>query len=749
MKNSINMKKKYTIYTTLVSLAFLLSTFSIFSTLLSAESQNYILENNSLKRVLSVTADQILQTSEITNKRNNVTVKPASAREFQIRLSKGTDKPETQFTLNSADFAVKNTQQNKTKDKKTLTFNLEGKKYPITISVEYSLNDNEFFMRKILRILSKDDFILERIDVETLRLEDAYQPYTLREITANANARWSPGLGQPLYESKAAMFWGIEFPAADNRVANDELIAGYLYGKKLAKETTYVSYPAVMGAADDPNFIRESLFEYIELVRKRPLRLQVQYNSWFDLGGRGVNRNTIANSVSKIHQELVKARGCRPLNAYVIDDGWQDTGADWSDKVWKVNTQRFDADFAETVSLMKEIDSNLGLWMSPGCLFGAEGAAKKMKNQGYEMLDPWASMAGPKYMQAFEDRTVELTRQGVSFFKLDGIFGHLNVRNFELHGGRYGLPEMPQLELDGFASNDKRLNDSKYDELKIYYLSAGTERLIQAFDNVAKINPDIYFVISNGAWLSPWWLVHIDSVWMINADDAAGGSLRNAELTYRDGCYYEFWTTQHAQFPLYAIFNHEPKKLNSKEPKDVFRKYLYMNLSRGTGFVEMYIKPKELSDYDWDVLAEGLQWTYEMFPTFNRVLMHGGNPRKNEVYGFTAWNNDIGYISLHNPADKPSQYSVYLNREFGLPAETAKDKTNKFYINSPLEDSVKDLPETIQVGDKLTFQLQPKEIRIVCFSKTQNNWQNLKSLQKRTSNDFQPPPPTTTPTTTK
>jgi hypothetical protein len=302
---------------------------------------------------------------------------------------------------------------------------------------------------------------------------------------------------------------------------------------------------------------------------------------------------------------------------------------------------------------------------------------------------------------------------------------------------------MPQLGVEGFASNDARLNDSKYDELKIYYLSAGTERLIQVFEHAAKINPDVYFVISNGAWLSPWWLVYIDSVWMINAGDAAGGSSRNEELTYRDGRYYEFWTEQHAQFPLYAIFNHEPKKLNSKESKDVFRKYLYMNLSRGTGFVEMYIKPRELADYDWDVLAEGLHWTYEIFPTFKRTLMHGGNPQKKEVYGYTAWNENIGYISLHNPSDKPSQYSVYLDRKFGLPREATKDKTNKYYINSPIEDSIRDLPETIQVGEKLTFQLQPREIRIVCFSKTQKDWQNLKTLQKKTTNDFQPTPPKT------
>lgn len=719
-------------------IVFAISMLLIKVSLFAQTQQQHILENNSLKRTFSVT-DQILQTTEITNKLNGVTTKINKTPEFQIRLSKGTDKPETAFTLNTTDFTVKNIQQNQKNKTESLNFVLECKKYPIKIVVIYSLDADDFFMRKKLCICCDEDYVLERVDVEVLGMEDAYQPYSLRAITARASGNWNPGLGQPLYGAKNATFWGIEFPAADNRVINGELIAGYLYGRKILKQTEYSSYSAVCGVADDPAFVRDALFEYIEQTRKRPLRLQIQYNSWFDLGSG--DRNSIAKSVSKIHQELVVERGCRPLNAYVIDDGWQDNNADWSDKVWKVNTRKFDADFAGTFNLMKEIDSKLGLWLSPGCLFGATNAARKMKEQGFETIDPWMSMAGPKYMNALEERMVELTRQGIGFFKLDGIFGHLNERNFELHGARYGLPEMPQLGLDGLTGRDAQLNNPKYDELKIYYLSAGSERLIQLFTQLAKIDPNIYLVISNGAWLSPWWLQHVDSVWMINAGDAASGSSRNAELVYRDSRYHEFWTTQHAQFPLYAIFNHEPKKLNANEPQETFRKYFYMHLSRGTGFVEMYIKPSHLVDYDWDVLAEGLQWTYEIFPTFRNVRMHGGNPIKGEVYGYTAWNKNLGYISLHNSTDKPQQYSVRLDRAFGLPADTAKNKIT-YYINSPLEYSVRNLPKTIQSDDSLTFQLDPQEVRLVCFSTTPKDWANLKALQNRTTNDFKPIVPT-------
>ncbi|MDR1269794.1 MAG: hypothetical protein LBK82_09735, partial [Planctomycetaceae bacterium] len=51
------------------------------------------------------------------------------------------------------------------------------------------------------------------------------------------------------------------------------------------------------------------------------------------------------------------------------------------------------------------------------------------------------------------------------------------------------------------------------------------------------------------------------------------------------------------------------------------------------------------------------------------------------------------------------------------------------------------LPETIQSGNSLTFQLKPKEMRLICFSATKKDWKNLKELQKRNAKDFKPQPP--------
>ena len=249
---------------------------------------------------------------------------------------------------------------------------------------------------------------------------------------------------------------------------------------------------------------------------------------------------------------------------------------------------------------------------------------------------------------------------------------------------------------------------------------------MKLFARLAEIDPDIYLVISNGAYLSPWWLQHVDAVWMINAGDAAGGSSRTAELVYRDGRYHKIFALEQTQFPLNAVFNHEPKKTKTGETKDEFRKYLYMHLSRGTGFVELYIKPFVLQPADWDVLAEGLLWAEEMLPAFKHARMHGGDPAEEEVYGYAGWTGDGGYVSVHNPSGEAREYALTLDRTLGL-----KPDSGPFHLSSPLAESTRDMPASATFGDQLKLPLAPGEIRLLHFDENPRDWSSLRALQTR------------------
>lgn len=690
----------------------------------------FTLQNAFLARTL-VVEDGRLRTTEIVNKRAGTRLVPLACPEFRLRISRGTHTTGTDVELTAADFTVVNADASA----RQATFDLRNEPHALSVRVSYELGEEDFYLRKHLQVKASKAVTLERIDVEALSVEDAHQPYTLKVIYARG--KWSPGLGQPLYTTRSGMFFGVEFPAAYNFVDGKALHCGYLWGRELKTNTTYRAYPSVVGVSDDPAYNQDAFFAYIDRVRVRPLRLQIQYNSWFDFG-RGVGKESFGRSVALINRKLATERGNRPLSAYVIDDGWQDCGRDvqWTDKAWKVNA-KFDEDFATSRTAVKQTGSDLGLWLSPGCLFGSKSMVARYRAAGLEAMDDWMSLAGPKYMKLLEDRMAELTRQGVTYFKLDGLFGHLNLRNFELHGERYGIPHMPQLELEGVKAGDAKLNDARYDELKMYYLTAGTERLMRIFGQMAQTNPDVYIVISNGAYLSSWWLMWVDSVWMINAGDAAGGSSRTRELVYRDDRYHEIWVKEKTQFPMCAIFNHEPKKRKTGESKDVFRKYLYMNLSRGTGFIELYIKPAILKDYDWDVISEGLHWAYDVFPLFKRSRMHGGSPKAGEVYGYTAWDDNAGYVSVHNPTENAQPYRFVLDRAFGL----KPDGCERFLLSSPMASSLTGLKTEYRVGEEISMELKPREIRILNFSEKPKDWSILKELQARTPEPPAPPAP--------
>ena len=690
----------------------------------AAANQSFCLSNSSLSRTISIDSSGHLRTTAIDNKRAGKSWNPVNANEFRLRLSNGTSCTEPDVWLTTDDFiCTDQISQPRTapgtnganpseKSDAPITeriFILKNSQRNLTVRVHYELGANDFFLRKWLEIESEKPITLEYVEVDSVPAADAYQPYQIKAITAQAGGNWRPGLGQPLYTTDSGTFWGVEFPAANNTVENQTLQCGYLWGRELESGKTYKTYRSVLGVADDPAFVSDVFLAYIDQIRIRPARLQIQYNSWFDYGG-SVSGKLFAKSVEKIHQELVVKRNCAPLDAYVIDSGWQRL-TDVTKQAFPVNN-KFDSDFESTFQTVQQAQSRLGLWLSPGCIFCGRSMINEYEANGFESLGFSMSLCGPKYMNLLEKRLLELTGLGVSFFILDGVFGHLNTRSYELKGR--GCPAMTQLDTAGFSSTDKRLNDPAYDELKTYYLVAGTERLIPIFQKMNEINPNVFVVISNGAWLSPWWLQYIDAVWMINAGDAASGSSRTDELVYRDSVYYSIRTTDKTQFPMVSLFNHEPKKTSTGESKTVFRNYLFMHLSRGTGFVELYVKPPVLADSDWDVLAEGLCWAREFFPTFRAAHMHGGDPSRREVYGYSGWDGtNKGYVSVHNPSKDKQEYTLKLDRRLGMSNDSGAAYKPHLIVGSPAAS----LNQLYHLGDVLTLTLNPGEVILVEFRK--------------------------------
>ncbi|WP_462345659.1 hypothetical protein [Coprobacter fastidiosus] len=709
-----------------------------------------VLENKYLKREISVKGG-VLKTVGLENRLAGKPLLPLSDEEFRLILSENISSDLPDICLTAKDFKVLSFRG----DKHKICAELENRECGITAKVYYTLSDNDFYGHKYLEISSKKRWDVKLIDLEAIAFQDVYQPYRAKDMMWTTN-KFLPALGQPLYTSKSATFWGVEFSASWNRVSGDTLYCGYQNALELRPGQTYTTYKAVFGVGDDGRYIKEAFLDYIDRIRAIPFGLHIHYNSWFDFGG-SITQKKFLESLNTLHRELVEKRGCKPLDVYVIDDAWQNSRpnrsplADWSQGMYKVNELVFDPELKTVREEIEKKGSKMGLWASPACLFGATPNLDVLHEKGFETLvggmnkrtgkyDKAMCMTGEKYLELLEEALLRMARMGAEYFKLDGIFGNMKYRFFPVRPGM-GTPVMEHLLEKNMVANDPRLNDARYDEMKRFYITRSTERLISIFQKMRKINPRIRIMCHNGATISPWWLMTTDVLSLVNQQDGAQGKDRNSQLCYRDAIYYQTVMTDNNQIPINSIFNHEPSKDENRfgdTDPEVFRNYFFMSISRGTAMVELYFKVKALTPEEFDIVADGLKWLHKMYPAFKRSRMHGSNPlgkhtfnEKNvalkgidmnqdtQVYGYTGWTKDSGYVSIHNPKSTKEKYSFTLNRDFGLiPGEHVI-----YSLSSPMPDKIKNLKKQWRYGDTIEVEIDPKDVLILDFES------NLKKIE--------------------
>lgn len=708
----------------------------------AASAQTFRLENAFLSRKIGTIGGH-LATIELVNKRCNKVLVPSNHEEFRLRLSQSVDSQEPDVLLTSADFEVLALGG----DAETITAELCNAVHGLRVTAAYTLKPGNFYGRKRLTIVSEKGCTLELADVESLAFDDAFAPYRAKDMMWTTR-KFLPALGQPLYTSGSATFWGVEFPACWNRVENGTIRCGYQRGVELEPGIAYETHRAVFGAADDPEYVQDAFFEYVDEIRVAPVELKVQYNSWFDFGG-SVTQERFLESLETLHQELVVKRGCKPLDVYTIDDGWQNSRpprsslADWSKGLYPVNDHNFDKDLQSVRQAIEAKGSKMGIWVSPACIFGARANIDVLEQAGFEvlvgsrhkksgMIRKSMSMTGPKYMELLEKRLLELVDLGSVYFKLDGIFGDLSCRYFETKPGR-GAPVMSHLFPPELRADDPLLDDPKFDETKRYYVTAAVERLMNIFDQMHHRNRDVRILCHNAATISPWWLMHLDVLSLVNSRDGAPGD-RREQMCYRDGLYFQLTRNDRNQVPLNCFFNHEPAKGGNRfddATLDGFREYFFMALSRGTTTVELYFVVKSLDAAELDVIAEGLKWLDRVAPAFKRSRMHGESPlgptdaaednlstkklnldEVARVYGYTGWTESQGYVSIHNPLPTAQTYSFQLDRKLGL-----VPGSGPFALSYVVGNAPQSMSREWKFGETVTVNLRPRSVVVLNFER--------------------------------
>ena len=102
----------------------------------------------------------------------------------------------------------------------------------------------------------------------------------------------------------------------------------------------------------------------------------------------------------------------------------------------------------------------------------------------------------------------------------------------------------------------------------------------------------------------------------------------------------------------------------------------------GAALQELYLTPKLMSAAGWDEVAAGAKWSRANFDVLTDSHWIGGDPAKNEIYGYASWSPRKAIFMLRNPSDKVGTISVDAAQIFELP-DGAK---RRFKLSSPYQD---------------------------------------------------------------
>ena len=525
----------------------------------------------------------------------------------------------------------------------------------------------EVLWRAILR--DGSNYVRQQITLTAKNTPIDIKEIVLWELAAKAEVKGIVD-GSPVVASN--MFFAFESPLSKSTSDSNRFRCSLPYATKLAPGER-IEHSSVFGVVPAGQLRRGFLY-YIERQRAQPYRPFLHYNSWYDIG-YGVEKiqpGRFAEVVELFGKELIKKRGV-VMQSFVLDDGWDDPAS-----LWRFH-EGFPDGFTPLRQVVEKYDSVLGAWLSP---FGGYGKAKEARlkygrQEGFETNKSGFSLAGARYFGRFRDVCIKMINDyDLNYFKFDGI-------------GVGGRPAGTTAE---FASD--------------------IQALLRLMSELRRVRPDVFINTTTGTWSSPYWLWYCDSTWRSGSDwDKYGaGTERQQQITYRDKETYHNVVKRAPLYPLNSLMTQGVMFANHGLPKESagLTEDIRDFFASGTNCQELYITPSLMSPEHWDALAEAAKWSRDNADVLVDTHWAGGDPAAGEVYGWAAWSERKGILSLRNPSDKPGGITIDIGKAFELPNGAAE----KYSLKSPWKQDASVEAIVLSAGKEHTFELKPFEVLV-------------------------------------
>lgn len=649
----------------------------------------YLIQNQYISKELKIINDHLV-TGSITNKRDGTVLIPdGNGGEFFVALMNGE-------RISSKVIFIEKIEQ----DDGSLT--ILFKEYQgMIFTLRYTLGEDDHFIKKHISFTTIQDVEVDYIDLENIGITGAKKTWTIPEMEKVYNDGYYCQIGQPVYID--SFFIGSEFPASENMVIGSEAHVRYYKGEKFVSGSTFHTPIAVIGAArsDNMDVLKNDFMEYIKTISIES-DFRIQYNSWYDYM-LDITAENIEKSFYEIEKGLTQ-HGVPPIDSYVVDDGW----VNYKSTFWCFN-KKFPNELYDSSALANKFSSNFGLWLGPRGGYNGQTLyfAKRMQKAGTGAYNPKSfdvCVASSAYLKNVKALFLDYTEKfDLNYWKLDGFI------------------------LEPCPKKDHGHKTGGYREM--YFITEAWENWIDIFQSMHALRESkgksMWLNLTSYAHLSPWWMQYVNSVWLQNSSDmdfeknVPGQRQLDQVLTYRDERYYDIVRVRQQQFPLSAIYNHEPIYGNTAKisfTDEEFEKYLFMIATRGNAFWELYYSYSMMNDKKWDANARALKWAKSNFHILKNAQFIGESPAKNNVYGYSSWDGSDGVLSVRNPYDKEQEFKVVLNKELGVTQGVSN--LNKYLVYGTFPDL-----SPISYGDELTFKLKPFEVVILQFGETDRRYE--------------------------
>jgi len=552
-----------------------------------------------------------------------------------------------------------------------------------------SLRDGSHYVRQSLHLKTKK----EPVNVVEIAMWDMVVPGA--KVVGSVD-------GSPVVAGN--LFFAVEHPMSKSHLADGESETSAkrfrcsLPCQNVAGPERRLVCSSVVGVVPEGQ-LRRGFLCYLERERAQPYRPLLHYNNGSEIGceywqRRGHGEPGEAEQFRKkqesiwlenIHtfgRELVEKRKA-VLDMFGHDFEWDDETL-----VWKFHSG-YPNGFAPARQAAQRYRASVGVWLSPsGGYPGKRARIDSGRAQGFETNPRGLALAGPKYYARVRDACANMVnRYGVSYFKFDG-----------------------------FAAGNNQPGAGKF--------GAEADALLRLIAELRELKPDVFINPSTGSWLSPFWLLHADSVWRQGSDTgvAGEGSIRQQWITYRDGQTYKNVVCAAPLYPISSLMihgiyiNHLPLAGNPYDPatprptyeiKDI-RDEIRSFFGTGTNLQELYIAPDLMTAEIWDALAEAANWSRRNSDIMADTHWVGGDPSKGEVYGWASWSHYKAVLVLRNPRNQPATINLDVAEAFDLPAGGERK-----YVLKPAwkEDTARPTID-VSAGRGQTFQLAPFEILV-------------------------------------